>query len=61
MDLGAKPQSTMFAVRIDPHNSSDIYCATSGGEVFYSRDKGISWKAHPLPEGASQVYALAVG
>jgi photosystem II stability/assembly factor-like uncharacterized protein len=61
MDLGAKPQSTMFAVRIDPRNSSDIYCATSGGEVFYSRDKGMSWKANPLLEGATQVYSLAVG
>jgi photosystem II stability/assembly factor-like uncharacterized protein len=61
MDLGTKPKSTMFAVDIDPRNSTHLYCTTSGGEVFYSRDKGMSWKTNPLPEGATQVYSLAVG
>jgi photosystem II stability/assembly factor-like uncharacterized protein len=61
MDLGTKPQSTMFAVDIDPRNSAHIYCTTSGGEVFYSHDKGLSWKANPLLAGATQVYSLAVG
>jgi hypothetical protein len=51
----------MFAVDIDPRNSTHLYCTTSGGEVFYSRDKGMSWKANPLLEGATQVYSLAVG
>ena len=61
VDLGAEPRSTMFGVDIDPRHPSHLYCATSDGEVFYSRDKGDTWQAHPLPEGASQVYALAVG
>jgi photosystem II stability/assembly factor-like uncharacterized protein len=40
LNLGAKPKSTMFAVDIDPRNSTHLYCTTSGGEVFYPRTKG---------------------
>jgi hypothetical protein len=29
--------------------------------VFLSQDRGQSWEPHPLPEGATQVYALAYG
>jgi hypothetical protein len=37
-------------------------CATNGGEVFSSRDGGESWTAHPpVPEGGTQIYALARG
>jgi hypothetical protein len=36
-----------------------MYCATSGGEVFTSEDGGRRWAARPLPDGASQVYAMA--
>jgi photosystem II stability/assembly factor-like uncharacterized protein len=61
MDLGREPRSTMFAVDIDPRHPAHLYCATSDGEVFYSRDTGGTWQAHPLPEGATQVYTLAVG
>jgi photosystem II stability/assembly factor-like uncharacterized protein len=61
LDLGSKPRSTMFAVDIDPRNSAHIYCTTSGGEVFYSRDKGLNWTVNPLLEGATQVYSMAVG
>ena len=35
-----------------------MYCATSGGEVFASEDGGQSWTARPLPDGATQVYAM---
>ena len=38
-----------------------MYCASSGGEVWGSHDGGQTWSAHPLPEGATQVYALACG
>ena len=61
LDLGAKPRSTIFGVDVDPWEPSRLYCATKGGEVFCSRDRGAAWRAHPLPDGASQVYALAVG
>ena len=60
-DLGTKPKSTMFAVDIDPRDSTHLYCTTSGGEVFYSRDQGRHWQANPILEGATQVYSMAVG
>ena len=34
---------------------------TQRGEVFGSHDGGQTWSPHPLPEGATQVYALACG
>lgn len=61
VDLGVQPQSTMFGVAFDPHQPQQMYCASSGGEVFGSPDGGQTWTAHPLPQGASQVYALACG
>jgi hypothetical protein len=36
-----------------------MYCATTGGEVFASEDGGQSWGEGHLPEGATQVYAMA--
>jgi hypothetical protein len=38
-----------------------MYAASNGGEVFGSQDGGHSWSAHPLPQGAAQVYSLACG
>ena len=61
VDLGFKPASTMFGIAFDERQPNQMYCATSGGEVWGSRDGGQSWSDHPLPEGASQVYALASG
>ena len=61
IDLGFQPGSTMFGIAFDRRQPSKMYCATNGGEVWGSHDSGKSWSAHPLPEGASQVYALACG
>jgi len=61
LDLGTKPRSTLFGVAVDPRAPAHIYCASKGGEVFGSRDRGATWRAHPLPAGATQAYALAVG
>jgi photosystem II stability/assembly factor-like uncharacterized protein len=61
VDMGVQPRSTMFGIAFDQRQPSRVYCTTSGGEVFGSRDGGQTWHAHPLPEGASQVYALACG
>ena len=33
--------------------------STSGGEVFASGDGSQSWAARHLPDGATQVYAMA--
>ena len=58
-DLGVQPKSTMFGVAFDERQPQRMYCATSGGEVFASQDAGKTWGAYPLPEGATQIYALA--
>lgn len=61
IDMGVAPRSTMFGLTIDAQDPARMYCATRGGEVFGSRDRGSTWSAYPLPEGATQAYALACG
>jgi len=61
VDMGFQPATTMFCIAFDERRPKRVYCATNGGEVFASHDGGQSWSAHPLPEGASQVYSLACG
>ena len=51
----------MFAIVFDERQPKRMYCATSGGEVFASTDGGQSWAARPLPDGATQVYAMGCG
>ena len=58
VDMGVKPKTTMFALVFDARQPRRMHCATSGGEVFCSEDGGQSRTARPLPEGATQVYAL---
>jgi len=58
VDMGVKPRTTMFALAFDGRQPGRMYCATSGGEVFGSDNGGQSWTARPLPEGATQVYAM---
>ena len=61
VDIGAEPRSTMFGVALDQVNPSRMYCAANQGEVWGSHDAGDTWTAHHLPEGATQVYAIACG
>ena len=61
IDMGFEANSTMFGVAFDEHQRGRMYCATNGGQVFGSLDRGESWNTYPLPEGATQVYALACG
>ena len=61
VDMGVKPRSTVFALAFDARQPRCMYCATSGGEVFASDDGGLSWTEHHLPDGATQVYAMACG
>ena len=58
VNMGVEPKSTMFALAFDPRQGKRMFCATNGGEVFASGDGGRSWTARPLPEGATQVYAM---
>ena len=61
VDMGLQPGHTMFKLAFDERQPSHMYCATNGGEVFGSTDGGETWETHPLPEGATQIYALACG
>ena len=61
VDMGVEPKTTMFAIVFDERQPKRMYCATSGGEVFASTDGGQSWAARPLPDGATQVYAMGCG
>jgi hypothetical protein len=61
VDMGVAPKTTLFAIAFDERHPHTMYCASSGGEVFGSRDGGESWSARPLPAGANQVYAMACG
>jgi photosystem II stability/assembly factor-like uncharacterized protein len=60
-DLGFEPNSTMFALAFNQRQPGMMYCASSDGDVWASHDSGLNWSSHPLPEGATQVYAMACG
>jgi photosystem II stability/assembly factor-like uncharacterized protein len=57
--MGVEPKTTIFALAFDERHPAHMYCATSGGEVFASDDGGKHWSERPLPENATQVYAMA--
>jgi len=59
VDMGLAPRTTLFAVAFDERQPRRMFCASSGGEVFASEDAGKSWTARPLPDAATQVYAMA--
>src|SRR5262249_32565016 len=61
LDLGPTPRSTVFAIAIDARRPDHIGCVAKGGELWLSRDRGATWHGHPLPSGAAQVYAIALG
>ena len=66
LDLGVEPKSPIFGIGIDARHPTSVVCATKGGETFYSRDRGATWRSNPLPGGATRVYAarsrlIAVG
>jgi photosystem II stability/assembly factor-like uncharacterized protein len=59
VDMGVKPETTVFALAFDERRPQRMYCATTVGEVFASEDGGQSWTERHLPDGATQVYAMA--
>ena len=61
VNIGHELDSTLFGLAIDQRNPKNMFCASSGGQVFASDDGGEFWTDHHLPEGASQLYALACG
>jgi photosystem II stability/assembly factor-like uncharacterized protein len=61
VNIGFHLDSTLFGLAIDQQNPTTMYCASSNGQVFGSHDGGEFWTDHHLPEGATQLYALACG
>ncbi|HEX7787231.1 MAG TPA: hypothetical protein VF653_13510 [Methylomirabilota bacterium] len=60
-DHGVKAESTMMAVALHPRDADSVYCVSRTGQVFGTQDGGRSWTEDRLPEGVSDVYALACG
>ena len=60
-DRGVKPESTMMAVALHPRDADQVYCVSRTGQVFGTQDGGRSWREDRLPEGVSDVYAVACG
>jgi photosystem II stability/assembly factor-like uncharacterized protein len=60
-DHSVTARSTIMAIALDPRDPLVVHCAARGGQVFGTRDGGLSWKDTPLPEGSLGTYALAAG
>ena len=48
-------------VALHPRDADSVYCVSRTGQVFGTQDGGRSWTEDRLPEGVSDVYALACG
>ncbi|MBX3500381.1 MAG: hypothetical protein KF889_13110 [Alphaproteobacteria bacterium] len=60
-DHGVQMKSTLMIIAQSAAKAGRVWCATRKGQVFGTEDGGASWREHPLPEGGTGVYALAVG
>jgi len=58
-DHGVAARSTMMALALHGRDRDQVYCTTRHGQVFGTQDGGRSWREHPLPDGVTDVYALA--
>ena len=59
VEMGIMPPSSIFCIAFDRSNPALMACASYQGHVYVSEDEGVSWSEHSLPQGATQVYALA--
>jgi photosystem II stability/assembly factor-like uncharacterized protein len=60
-DRGVKAESTMMAVALHPRDADRVYCVSRTGQVFGTEDAGRTWREDRLPDGVSDVYAIACG
>jgi photosystem II stability/assembly factor-like uncharacterized protein len=60
-DHGVKAESTMMAVALHPRDAASVYCVSRTGQVFGTEDAGRTWRENRLPDGVSDVYAIACG
>jgi len=59
-DHGVQMKSTLMIIAQSAAKAERVWCATRKGQVFGTEDGGATWREHPLPEGGTGVYALAV-
>lgn len=59
VDMGLQPPSSVFCIAIHRDKPELMACAAYRGQVYVSENGGESWQMRSLPEGATQVYALA--
>jgi photosystem II stability/assembly factor-like uncharacterized protein len=59
IDRGVTARSTLMKLAPHPSDPAQLYAATRHGQVFGTADGGETWREWTLPEGATDVYALA--
>ena len=61
VNMGMSLNTTIFGFAISSEDPSQMYAATREGQVVGSHDGGQTWQDCSLPEGVSEVNALAIG
>jgi photosystem II stability/assembly factor-like uncharacterized protein len=59
IDRGITARSTLMKLALHPADPAQLYGTTRDGQVFGTLDGGESWREWPMPEGVTDVYALA--
>ena len=58
-DNAGAATSTTFDVAVNAQQPEQVYFCTRRGQVFGTHDRGNTWKAHDLPESATNVISVA--
>ena len=61
VNMGMSLNTTIFGFAISSEDPLQMYAATREGQVVGSHDGGQTWQDCSLPEGISEVNALAIG
>ncbi|MEL0020633.1 MAG: hypothetical protein VW709_12235 [Rickettsiales bacterium] len=59
IDHGVTANSTIMSLAAHPSDPAVLYSVTRMGQVIGTEDGGKNWQEIPLPEGVSDVYAVA--
>ena len=59
VDMGAQPKTTIFGLAFDERNPRRMLLLFHRWRGVEAEDSGTTWSTYSLPEGATQVYALA--
>lgn len=59
VDHGVKARATMMALALHPRDPDQVCCVSRCGQVFGTQDGGRTWGESRLPDGVTDVYAIA--